>query len=210
MRNYISIALLLLASSVFAYDPPTMGWSSWNTYRVNISDKLIMKQADAMSRNGLKEVGYKYINIDDGYFGGRDASGELITHPVRFPNGLKQTVDHIHALGFKAGIYSDAGRNTCGSFWDKDSLGINVGFYGHDRQDADYFFKEIGFDFIKIDFCGGDAKQNFDQLGLDEQERYTAIHNAILATGRKDVRMNVCRWDFPGMTLPSHGVSRKI
>ena len=74
MRNYISIALLLLASSVFAYDPPTMGWSSWNTYRVNISDKLIMKQADAMSRNGLKEVGYKYINIDDGYFGGRDAS----------------------------------------------------------------------------------------------------------------------------------------
>lgn len=53
----------------FAYDPPTMGWSSWNTYRVNISDKLIMKQADAMSRNGLKEVGYKYINIDDGYLG---------------------------------------------------------------------------------------------------------------------------------------------
>lgn len=29
MRNYISIALLFLASSVFAYDPPTMGWSSW-------------------------------------------------------------------------------------------------------------------------------------------------------------------------------------
>ena len=210
MRNYISIALLLLASSVFAYDPPTMGWSSWNTYRVNISDKLIMKQADAMSRNGLKEVGYKYINIDDGYFGGRDASGELITHPVRFPNGLKQTVDHIHALGFKAGIYSDAGRNTCGSFWDKDSLGINVGFYGHDRQDADYFFKEIGFDFIKIDFCGGDAKQNFDQLGLDEQERFTAIHNAILATGRKDVRMNVCRWNFPGTWVHDVAFSWRI
>ena len=104
MRNYISIALLLLASSVFAYDPPTMGWSSWNTYRVNISDKLIMKQADAMSRNGLKEVGYKYINIDDGYFGGRDASGKLITHPVRLPYGLKQTVDDIHALGFNVGI----------------------------------------------------------------------------------------------------------
>lgn len=27
--EYISIALLFLASSVFAYDPPTMGWSSW-------------------------------------------------------------------------------------------------------------------------------------------------------------------------------------
>ena len=145
-----------------------------------------------------------------GILGGRDASGELITHPVRFPNGLKQTVDHIHALGFKAGIYSDAGRNTCGSFWDKDSLGINVGFYGHDRQDADYFFKEIGFDFIKIDFCGGDAKQNFDQLGLDEQERYTAIHNAILATGRKDVRMNVCRWNFPGTWVHDVAFSWRI
>ena len=100
--------------------------------------RLIMKQADAMLRNGLK-----------------------------------QTVDHIHALGFKAGIYSDAGRNACGSFWDKDSLGINVGFYGHDRQDADYFFKEIGFDFIKIDFCGGDAKQNFDQFFAATEKRGT-------------------------------------
>lgn len=69
MRNYISIALLLLASSVFAYDPPTMGWSSWNTYRVNISDKLIMKQADAMSRNGLKEVGYNISILMTGILG---------------------------------------------------------------------------------------------------------------------------------------------
>ena len=27
---------------------PLMGWSSWNTYRVNISDELIKKQADAL------------------------------------------------------------------------------------------------------------------------------------------------------------------
>lgn len=36
---------------------PTMGWSSWNTYRVNISDSLIRKQAFAMTQNGLKEAG---------------------------------------------------------------------------------------------------------------------------------------------------------
>ena len=28
-ENFIPFALLFLASSVFAYDPPTMGWSSW-------------------------------------------------------------------------------------------------------------------------------------------------------------------------------------
>ena len=181
-----------------AYDPPTMGWSSWNTYRVNISDKLIKSQADAMASKGLKDVGYKYINIDDGYFGGRDTNGKLITHPTRFPEGLKGVVEHIHSLGFKAGIYSDAGRNTCGSFWDKDEKGVGVGMYEHDQQDADFFFKEMGFDFIKVDFCGGDASQNAEHLSLSEKERYTAIYQAIQKTGKKDVRLNICRWAFPG------------
>lgn len=35
---------------------PIMGWSSWNTYRVNISDTLIVKQADALVRTGLKDA----------------------------------------------------------------------------------------------------------------------------------------------------------
>lgn len=52
-----------LTLSAQQYEKPTMGWSSWNTYRVNISADLIMKQADAMAQQGLKEVGYKYINI---------------------------------------------------------------------------------------------------------------------------------------------------
>ena len=85
-----------------------MGWSSWNTYRVDISDSLIMQQADAME-----------------------------------------------ALGLKAGIYSDAGRNTCGSIYDADTIGVGVGLYGHDRQDCDFFFRDLGFDFIKVDYCGG-------------------------------------------------------
>lgn len=178
---------------------PTMGWSSWNTYRVNISDKLIKKQADAMVSTGLSKQGYKYVNIDDGYFGGRDSvSGQLLIHPIRFPNGLKPVVDHIHDLGLKAGIYSDAGRNTCGSYYDKDSIAIGVGLYDHDHKDAKFFFQDMGFDFIKVDFCGGDGKQNIGGLVLDEQERYTAIANAIKNTGRDDVRLNVCRWDYPG------------
>ena len=30
-----------------------MGWSSWNAYRVNISEELIRKQADAMVAGGI-------------------------------------------------------------------------------------------------------------------------------------------------------------
>ena len=203
-------AAISLTLSAQNYETPTMGWSSWNTYRVNISADLIMKQADAMAERGLKHAGYQYINIDDGYFGGRDKNGQLLIHPTRFPNGLQPVVKHIHDLGFKAGIYSDAGRNTCGNYWDKDEKGLGVGLYGHDQQDADYFFKDLKFDFIKIDFCGGDASQNTAHLDLDERERYTAIRKAIDNTGRRDVRINVCRWNFPGTWVHNVGSSWRI
>ena len=45
-----------------AFLPPLMGWSSWNTYHVNINEDLIKKQADALVTTGLKDVGYLYIN----------------------------------------------------------------------------------------------------------------------------------------------------
>lgn len=190
--------------------PPTMGWSSWNTYRVNISDTLICRQADAMASTGLGKAGYRYINIDDGFFGGRAADGRLLIHPRRFPNGLRPVVDHIHALGFKAGIYSDAGHNTCGNYWDNDTIARGVGFYEHDERDANFYFRDLGFDFIKIDFCGGDANQNSERLQLDERERYTAIRRAIDATGRCDVRVNICRWAFPGTWVSEVGSSWRI
>lgn len=139
---------LLPALSASADDTPTMGWSSWNTYRVHISDSLIRRQADAMAALGLREAGYTYINIDDGFFGGRAADGRLLVHPARFPHGLRPVVEHIHGLGFKAGIYSDAGRNTCGNFWDKDTTGAGVGFYGHDRHDAEFYFRDM--DIMKV------------------------------------------------------------
>lgn len=53
--------------SLDAVEPPLMGWSSWNTYRVNINEALICKQADAMVEQGLLAAGYSYVNIDDGF-----------------------------------------------------------------------------------------------------------------------------------------------
>lgn len=200
MRQILTAVFTFLSLGYLAaQNGPTMGWSSWNTYGVNISDALIRRQADAMVSKGLKDVGFNHINIDDGFFGGRnETTGELLIHPTRFPNGLKPVVDYIHSKGLKAGIYSDAGANTCGNMYNGDKLSVNVGFYKYDQHDADFYFKECGFDFIKIDFCGGDAPQNTQHLSLDPQERYTAISQAIKNTGRDDVRMNVCRWDYPG------------
>lgn len=103
-----------------------------------------------------------------------------------------------YSLGLKAGIYSDAGANTCGSFWDNDTIARNVGLLGHEKEDCQLFFKEIGFDFIKVDYCGADGKQNEQLYYYEPEERYTTIARAIAATGRDDVRLNVCRWAFPG------------
>lgn len=174
-------------------EPPVMGWSSWNTYRIHINEELIKSQADAMVTRGLKDAGYLFINVDDGFFGHRDESGKLQTHPERFPNGLKCVADYIHSKGLKAGIYSDAGSNTCGSIWDKDPNGVGVGLYGHERQDADLFFNEWGFDFIKIDYCGAGQ-----QLDLEEEKRYTEIRRAIDEVCKRNISINICRWAYPG------------
>ena len=183
-----------------ASDPkirPLMGWSSWNTFGVGISEDVILETARAMATNGLKAAGYTYVNIDDGFFWGHGEDGILRFNPKRFPNGMKPVVDGIHALGLKAGIYSDAGADTCGSVWGggpdgPDKGGVGGGLYGHDAADCKLHFVDLGFDFIKVDYCGGFV------LRLDERTRYTEIANAIKATGRTDVRLNICRWGFPG------------
>lgn len=183
-----------------AEQPPIMGWSSWNTYGFQINDSLVRTQADAMVNLGFFEKGYKYINIDDGFFGGRDKDGHLLIHPTRFPNGLRTLVDYIHGKGLKAGIYSDAGRNTCASFWGqpKDTIGIGVGLYGHDVEDMELYFDELDFDFIKVDYCGADAGNNAEGLDLEEEQRYKEIAAAINGVNKKDLNWNICRWAFPG------------
>ena len=170
---------------------PLMGWSSWNTFAEHISEEIIVGVAKTMATNGLKAAGYVYVNIDDGFFDGHGPDGRLRFNPSRFPNGMKGTVDGIHALGMKAGTYSDAGANTCASYGG-DKSGIGSGLYGHDAADCQLHFNELGFDFFKVDYCGG------RRLHLEERTRYTEIANAIKATGRKDVRLNICRWAFPG------------
>ena len=46
---------------------PPMGWSSWNQFGVEISEQLIIETIDAMVRNGMRDAGYNYVNLDDGY-----------------------------------------------------------------------------------------------------------------------------------------------
>ena len=98
MRNLFLTLAFGLCSGVFAlnttvFESPIMGWSSWNTYRVHINDTLIIRQADAMVQKGLKEVGYSYVNIDDGFFGCRNEATR--TPDPYVPNVVRYQLRYI-------------------------------------------------------------------------------------------------------------------
>ena len=170
-----------------------MGWSSWNTLALNINEKNICANADAQVSSGLRDAGYIYCNIDDGYMGGRDANGNILYNKELFPNGMKYVADYIRSKGLIPGIYNDAAGNTCGSGNFKNpAFGRGVGLYGYEEKDCQTYFNDWGYEFIKVDYCGASGMQ------LQEQPTYTAIGKAIKATG-KNVSYNICRWAYPGI-----------
>ena len=175
---------------------PLMGWASWNCFRTNISEEILKKQADLLMSTGLASHGYTYFNVDDGFFGGRAENGKLKFHAKRFPNGIRVISDYIHAKGLKAGIYTEAGDNTCGYYYDNEGTdGKNSGSYGHEESDLRQLLAENNFDFIKIDWCGG------LRLGLDEETQYSKLADIIRQIELEEKRpiiFNVCRWEFPG------------
>lgn len=123
---------------------PPMGWSSWNTFRRDINEKLILEVATAMANSGLKEAGYQYINLDDCWQSSeRDENNRLVADYLDFPRGIRPLVDEINDLGLKVGIYSSNGTHTC------EDLPASLGY---EAIDADTF-AEWGIEYFKYDFC---------------------------------------------------------
>ncbi|MFI7037179.1 glycoside hydrolase family 27 protein [Microbispora rosea] len=180
------------AAAVAAVATPPMGWASWNTFAAQINYNVIKAQADAMVSSGMKDAGYEYVNIDEGWWQGtRDASGNITVDTAEWPGGMKAIADYIHSKGLKAGIYTDAGRNGCGYYYPTGRPAApNTGSEGHYDQDF-LQFSRWGFDFVKVDWCGGNAE------GLNSRTAYQAISDAIdratAQTGRPMV-LSVCNW----------------
>ena len=106
---------------------PPMGWNSWNKFGCDVSEKLVKEMADAMAASGMADAGYEYVVIDDCWQIDRDADGNIVADPERFPSGMKALADYIHGLGLKFGVYSCAGSYTCQG---------RPGSKGHQFQDA--------------------------------------------------------------------------
>ncbi len=166
-----------------------MGWNPWNHFRHAVNDKLIRETADAMVASGMRDAGYRYVILDGGWEGGRDAEGNIFADPARFPD-MKALGEYMHSKGLKFGIYSSPGRTICD--------GSEPGSFGHEEQDA-RTFASWGVDYLKYDVCGGEATYlkleaknpqlaHAYMLGL-----YTKMHRALEETGRPIV-YSICQY----------------
>ncbi|MFJ1967841.1 ricin-type beta-trefoil lectin domain protein [Streptomyces sp. NPDC087903] len=171
-----------------------MGWASWNSFAAKIDYNVIKKQVDAFVAAGLPAAGYTYINIDEGWWQGtRDSAGNITVDTAEWPGGMSAIADYIHSKGLKAGIYTDAGRDGCGYYFPTGRPAApGSGSEGHYDQDMLQFSK-WGFDFVKVDWCGGDAEK------LDAKTTYRAISDSVTrataATGRP-LTLSICNWGY--------------
>jgi alpha-galactosidase len=100
-----------------------------------------MTAANQFVNLGLKNLGYTYVNIDDCWHSkSRDSSGNLVADPSKWPNGVAYTVNQIHGMGLKFGLYGDAGTMTCAGY---------PGSQGHEQQDAK-LLGSWGVDYVRI------------------------------------------------------------
>lgn len=156
---------------------PPMGWNSWNTFQTNISEDLVKGIADIMVSSGMKDAGYSYIVLDDGWMTmERDKkTGDLIPDPKKFPSGLKSLIDYVHSKGLKFGLYNCAGTKTCAGY---------PGTRGYEYQDA-RFYASLDIDYLKFDWCNTE--------GINATEAYKTMSKALKEAGRPIV-FSLCEW----------------
>jgi alpha-galactosidase len=172
---FCSIKMSAQKTDGLALTPP-MGWNSWNTFQTKIDEKMVMEVADMFVSSGMKDAGYTYIVLDDGWMAmERDDNGNLVPDPQKFPHGIKAVADYVHSKGLKFGIYNCAGTKTCAGY---------PGTHGYEYNDA-RLYASWGVDYLKFDWCYAE--------GINAKEAYTTMSNALTKTKRPIV-FSLCEW----------------
>lgn len=170
-RGSATATIRLCVGGTLALTPP-MGWNSWNVYGAKVTAEVIVAIAEEMVSNGMRDLGYQYVNIDDFWHASsRAPDGTPVANPETFPDGIAPVADALHRLGLKLGIYSDAAHLTCGKCF---------GGHQYERVDADAY-AEWGVDLLKYDYCFAPKDQ------ASAIERYDAMSQALRATNRSIV-----------------------
>ena len=140
-----------------------MGYSSWNdcsSFRDNGRNGWCW-DAEAHIRNvttylissGLAKLGYEYVNVDEGWLKGRNATtGQMYEDFDKFPSGMKALGDWIKAQEtapgsgqyMRYGLYSCRGTCQCGT-----GTYSGPGSHGYEAADTDWMIA-AGAQYLKI------------------------------------------------------------
>ncbi|KAK4145640.1 putative alpha-galactosidase B [Dichotomopilus funicola] len=189
----VTVLLGLLATGALALENgvgklPVLGFNTWNLYGCDYTADILLEQAQAIVDHGLLDAGYNNFMLDDCYsLKERNKKGNIVEDPKKFPHGMKAFTTSLSKLGFRAGIYSDAGYRTCGGF---------PGSYGNEARDLKTF-TDWGFQYLKYDNC----YIPFDNVTQENvYGRYQRMVDAIAAHADKTktdpVQLALCEWGW--------------
>ncbi|ART68699.1 alpha-galactosidase [Mycobacterium dioxanotrophicus] len=149
---------------------PPLGWNSWNS-GIPLTEQMVHETIDAMVSSGMRDAGYRYVNLDAGWAAPTRADdGSLRADPDRFPHGIAALARYAHDRGMLLGIYHSPFNQGCGQ-------DPRIGGAGHEQADAKTF-AGWGVDYLKYDWCRAEADH-------DEQVRYfTVMRDALRDSGR--------------------------
>ena len=171
------------AGDQLALTPP-MGWNSWNSWGLSVSDEKVKSSAQAIIDKGLINHGWSYINLDDGWESATRKSDGSITGNDKFPDMISLG-DWLHTNGLKFGIYSSPGTKTCGGY---------LGTYQHEAQDA-ATYSNWGIDYLKYDWCSyDDVFYHAKDSSLEAYQKPYKVMEAALQQQPRDIVYSLCQY----------------
>lgn len=160
---------------------PQMGWDTYNAYAYTYNETIIATNAERLVSLGLRDLGYTVVILDDAMTERQRASnGSMVENAEKFPSGLKTLADNLHDQGLLFGVYSSAGKYTCGKW---------PGSIGYEEIDAAWW-ASLGADYLKYDNCYNEGLSGTPKLS---QDRYAVMGNALNNTGR-NFTYSLCNW----------------
>jgi len=85
---------------------PLMGFSTWNAFGFDVTQKDVEHSAEKMLSTGIAEYGYHYVNVDSGWQAGYGGEFDATQpNPEKFTD-LEGMCRRLHEKGFLCGIYS--------------------------------------------------------------------------------------------------------
>ncbi len=190
-KGKTSRAFKIVVGDKIALTPP-MGWNSWNCWADSVSMDKVLRSARAMAAK-LKDHGWSYVNIDDGWQGERGGEFGGIQGNKKFPD-MAGMVKTIHAMGLKSGIYSTPWAQSYASYIGgstfqadgKDDFGTDVN--ENHRYTGRKNFQRMGTYPKAVEDAKQYAAWGVDYLKYDwnplDPEHVGAMTDALHASGR--------------------------